>query len=73
MHYVFKEGQISGFKFCPMCGAEILEVYPGDYMGHITCLNEECEADLDFDILEARVQRHPKWLVDILMNWRNKK
>lgn len=41
--YVFKDGEVAGWKYCPQCGAELLEVYQGDYRGHTTCMTDDCE------------------------------
>lgn len=58
MHYLFKEKDISKFKYCPFCKADIVEIYPGDFTGHISC--SECDEDLDFLILEEMMSRFPK-------------
>lgn len=34
---------LNEWKYCPICGNEILEVYPGDFVGHITCWDEKDE------------------------------
>lgn len=62
-HYVFSEKEISKMKFCPYCGGKIMEIYPGDYMGHISCW--DCDEDLSFYILEEMLVRFPKWIEDI--------
>lgn len=50
LKYVFDNGDVDRWKHCPMCGSEILEVYPGDYFGHITCFKEEDTCDINFEI-----------------------
>ena len=47
--YVFSPDHVDAFEYCPRCGSEIIEVYPGDFDGHTTCMNEECEG-LSFEI-----------------------
>lgn len=40
------------WKYCPKCGSELLEVYPGDFTGHTTCMNEhDGDCSIDFDVL----------------------
>ncbi|MES9681765.1 hypothetical protein ABWK22_02370 [Gottfriedia acidiceleris] len=60
MQYVFEEEQIRKFKYCPFCKGDILEIYDGDFSGHITCT--DCDEDLDFLILEEMLKRYPKWI-----------
>ena len=48
--YTFEAGEVDKWKYCPKCGAEILEVYPGDYFGHITCFGEEDTCDINFEV-----------------------
>ena len=38
---------MSTFKwnYCPTCGSELVEVYPGDFSEHITCDNSNCSND----------------------------
>lgn len=44
-----------------------MQVYPGDFNGFVQCIEcEECEERLEFDILEEMIERHPKWLIDII-------
>jgi transposase-like protein len=63
LHYVFKAQSIHKFKYCPYCGKEIMQVYPGDYCGMVQCFEcEECSDELSFDILEERLSRFPKWI-----------
>ena len=38
------------WRYCPLCGSELIEVYPGDYVGHTTCYNEDCDG-VGFDII----------------------
>lgn len=44
--------EISSWKYCPRCGSELIEVYPGDFRGHTSCMNEEDEyCSVEFDVL----------------------
>lgn len=56
--YTFEERDVGRWEYCPLCGSELLEVYPGDYFGHLTCGSEEgyCDDDISFKITtkEAR-------------------
>lgn len=63
MHYVFKADSINKMKYCPFCGSEMISVYDGDYMGQVECLNcDECEEELEFEILEEMLSRYPDWI-----------
>lgn len=44
-YYVFESSEVDSWKQCPKCGGDIIEVYPGNHSGHITC-----ERDFDEDI-----------------------
>lgn len=48
--FVFNASDVNKWKFCPLCGSEILEIYPGDYFGHISCFKGENTCDIDFDV-----------------------
>lgn len=48
--YVFEAGEVESWKYCPVCGEELLEIYPGDYFGHITCMGDYCVEGIDFKI-----------------------
>lgn len=48
--FAFDAGDVSKWKYCPLCGSEILEVYPGDYYGHITCFADSESCDIDFKV-----------------------
>jgi hypothetical protein len=63
MLYLFDENVVRNFRYCPFCRGEILEVYDGDYSGHITCI--DCDEELDFLILEEMLSRYPKWISTI--------
>lgn len=59
-HYVFESESILDFKYCPYCGKEIMEVYPGDYGGFIQCWEcEEAYEKLEFSILQEMINRFP--------------
>jgi transcription elongation factor Elf1 len=60
MHYVFKAQSIHKFKYCPYCGSKFMSIYDGDYCGQLECYS--CERDIEFDILEEQLIRHPKWI-----------
>lgn len=63
MHYVFRADSINKMKYCPFCGEEIMQVYDGDYIGQVECLNcDECEDELEFLILEEMLNRFPYWI-----------
>jgi len=63
MHYVFSSKSIHKFKFCPYCGKDIMQVYDGDFSGMVQCSDcEECDNELEFDILEERLKRYPNWI-----------
>lgn len=49
---VFNGRDVQPWKYCPMCGNEILEVYPGDFFGHITCFKDDDTCDIDFEVWE---------------------
>lgn len=49
--FVFDAGDVTQWKYCPLCGSEILEVYPGDYFGHISCFRKDDTCDIDFTVL----------------------
>lgn len=51
MMYVFEAETVDKWKYCPICGAEILEVYPGDYHGHTTCMTDDCDG-VDFEVVK---------------------
>lgn len=47
--------EASAWKFCPKCGSELLEVYPGDFVGHTTCMNEsDDDCIVDFDVIHIK-------------------
>lgn len=59
-HFVFEAKSIMNFKYCPYCGNEIMQVYPGDYAGFVQCWEcEECEEELGFYILQEMMSRFP--------------
>lgn len=63
MHYVFKADSINKMKYCPFCGSEMISVYDRDYCGQVECLNcDECEDELEFEILEEMLIRYPNWI-----------
>ena len=44
--------EASSWRYCPKCGSELLEVYPGDYTGFTSCMNEhDDECSVDFDVI----------------------
>lgn len=49
-YFIFDGSDVSAWRFCPKCGAEILEVYPGDYHGYITCFGSDDSCDIDFEV-----------------------
>ena len=48
---------VDRFRYCPYCGSDIVEVYPGDYHGFTTCMNEACDDSFDFTLLQ-KVDQH---------------
>lgn len=47
---------LANWKFCPICGSELLEVYPGDYFGHTNCWDEAEKCDgVGFNIIVKNV------------------
>lgn len=59
-HFVFNAEHVMNFKYCPYCGGEIMQVYPGDFNGFIQCMEcEECEEKLEFTILQEMIDRFP--------------
>lgn len=48
-YYVFDANEVDKWSFCPVCGEEILDVFAGDYRGHIECLGGG-DCDIDFGI-----------------------
>lgn len=40
---MFTLDEVLDWKYCPLCGSEIFEVYAGDFAGHATCENDECD------------------------------
>ena len=49
-YYTFEADEVDSWKYCPVCGEEFLEVYPGDYFGHITCMNDPFDEPIEFKI-----------------------
>lgn len=49
-HFTFDGSDVSNWRYCPKCGAEILEIYPGDYFGHITCFGDDDTCDISFEV-----------------------
>jgi hypothetical protein len=50
-YYVFHDDEVRNWKYCPICGNEILEVYPGDYFGYISCMGEHgADETIDFTV-----------------------
>lgn len=33
-------GEMLNWKYCPICGGELFEVYPGDFTVHTVCDND---------------------------------
>lgn len=54
--YVFAAETVDKWKYCPACGTEILEVYPGDRFGHTTCMTDDCDG-ADFKVINETKQR----------------
>lgn len=48
--YTFDAGDVRQWRYCPKCGAEILEVYAGDWRGYLTCAGGEDTCDIDFGV-----------------------
>ena len=36
-------GDLFDWKYCPVCGNELFEVYVGDFTAHTVCENEDCD------------------------------
>lgn len=45
------EDEIFDWRYCPMCGTEILEYCPGDFTAHIICSSDDCDS-VDFYLAE---------------------
>lgn len=41
---MFNIDDVLDFKYCPVCGNELLEVYLGDYAGHANCDSDDCDS-----------------------------
>ncbi|NNV07166.1 hypothetical protein ETC03_12325 [Geobacillus sp. MMMUD3] len=62
IHYIFWSEAIKKMKFCPYCGAEIMQVTRGDYLGVVQCFDcIECERELEFYVLEELDARYGDW------------
>lgn len=55
--FAFDGADVSTWDYCPKCGAEILEVYPGDFYGHIMCFGGEDSCDIDFKVYAEKDSR----------------
>ena len=40
---MFTLDEVLDWEYCPLCGSELFEVYLGDFAGHTTCKNDECD------------------------------
>lgn len=47
--YTFEASTVDKWKHCPSCGEELIEIYTGDYHGHLSCV--VCESDNDFTVI----------------------
>lgn len=43
-------GDLFDWKYCPVCGSELFEVYVGDFTAHTVCENEDCD-DVGFHLI----------------------
>lgn len=60
--YIFDSESIHKFKHCPYCGSENIQVSSDEFMGKISCTNcDNCNRELEFNILEEMISRFPKW------------
>lgn len=48
------------FKYCPICGGPFIYTHVGDYMGSIQCHNDDCDAEIDFELIAELKQRLPE-------------
>lgn len=54
-------GEALSWRYCPKCGSELLEVYPGDFTGHSSCMNEHDE-DCCFYFDVIRLENGDAWI-----------
>lgn len=40
--YTFDASTVNNWAYCPTCGSKLTEVYPGDFIGHMTCAGGNC-------------------------------
>ena len=54
--FVFDDS-VNGWRYCPLCGEEILEVYTGDYHGMISCMGDHENEIVEFEIAEMESEK----------------
>lgn len=56
-------GDMFNWKYCPVCGSELFEVYPGDFTIHTVCENDNCDSvgsEMIVEVDEKYYSLHPK-------------
>lgn len=48
--YVFEEGGVRDWRYCPICGGEISWVYANENDGHITCSGDHAGDGVRFEV-----------------------
>lgn len=55
---------ITKWRYCPICGEEIIELSVGDYTGQVICDGESDVCNINFDIIgrqdETLISYHPR-------------
>lgn len=51
---IISVGDLFDWKYCPLCGSELLEVYVGDYTAHTVCENENCDDSVGFRVIAIK-------------------
>lgn len=46
-YYTFEAGAVDNWDYCPKCGEELIEVYAGDFYGHMMCGTDDCDGMYD--------------------------
>ena len=48
--YVFDEKDVNKWRYCPICGEEILWTVVGEIGGRLTCSGEHPGEDVEFEV-----------------------
>lgn len=48
--YVFEEDDVRNWRYCPVCGEEILWVIADEDEGHVSCSGHHPGEDVDFEV-----------------------